>query len=188
MRTEARIVGGSAKGRVLHTGKGLAVRPTPAGLREALGSILRERLPGARVLDLFAGYGCTGLELLSRGAAFACFVERDGRAAELLRRNLAELGFAAQAEVRRETVERALSELAGRFDLVFVDPPYESGQAEATLVRLGGLPGLWSPGGQVIVQHSRREPLPLAAGGLRRFRERQTGDTVLSFYAEEETA
>lgn len=186
----ARICGGEAGGRALFTGKGLRVRPTPAGVREALGDILRERLPGAAVADLYAGYGCTGLELLSRGAKVAVFVERDRQAVALLRRNVAALGYDACAHVRPMGVASGLEALANegwRFDIVFVDPPYETGEAAKTLDRLARHPELLAEGAVVVVQHSRREALDALVGPLERCRERISGDTVLSFYEQRRT-
>ncbi len=165
------------------------MRPTPGAVRAALADILRDRLPGARVLDLFAGYGSTGLELLSRGAGEVVFVEKDPRAAAILRRNIALLAVPDRAHLWQMPVSAALARAdLGRFDIVFVDPPYERGLAGATTERLGERGGLWQPEAVLIVQHSRREELPAAAGALRRWRERRSGDTVLSFYEEADPA
>ncbi len=184
---QLRIAGGAARGRLLSSGKGLSTRPTPAGVREALANILRDRLPGARVLDLFAGYGTCGLELLSQGAASALFVERDRTAWGCLRRNVALLGYDDRCEVWCATVAGALHTLADpprQFELVFADPPYERDLAIDTLARLAAQPALLAPGGLAVLQHSKREPLAESTGRLRRTRQRVTGDTVLSFYEE----
>lgn len=186
----ARIVAGSARGRAIHTGQGERVRPTPSGVREALGNIFRDRLRDASVLDLFAGYGCLGLELLSRGAGQAVFVERDARAAELIRRNLGELLPAADATVVQGGVHTALEDLAAagrQFDFLFADPPYDRGEAVKVLSQLSELPQLRAPGATVILQHSVKEQLPETAGDLVRVRERRSGNTMLSFYELQET-
>ncbi|MBI5833545.1 MAG: 16S rRNA (guanine(966)-N(2))-methyltransferase RsmD [Armatimonadetes bacterium] len=180
-----RIIGGSARGRTIHTQSTDRVRPTPAALREALANILRGRLAGARVLDLCAGFGTVGLELLSQGAAAAVFIEKDARTADVIRRNLTELDFDDRAEVWTNPAESGVGRLAteGReFEWIFVDPPYDIGLATKLLERLARYPQVIAEGGQVIVQHSRREALPETEGPLKRYRERQTGDTLLSFY------
>jgi len=180
-----RIIGGSARGRTVHTQNTDRVRPTPAALREALANILRGKLSGARVLDLCAGFGTVGLELLSQGAEEAVFIEKDGRTANVIRQNVDELDFGDRAEVWTNPAESGVDRLAAEereFEWIFVDPPYEIGLATKLLERLARYPAVVAPGGQVIVQHSRREPLPELAGPLKRVRERQTGDTLLSFY------
>ena len=102
---------------------------------------LAPRLAGARFLDLFAGAGGVGLEAISRGAAQATFVERDARAIAALRANVATLELEASVRVQRGDVLRELTALyrdGERFDLVFLDPPYEAGLLETTLETLGG--------------------------------------------------
>jgi len=180
-----RIIGGSARGRSVHTQNTDRVRPTPAALREALANILRGKLAGTRVLDLCAGFGTVGLELLSQGAAEAVFIEKDARTADVIRRNVTELDFDDRAEVWTNPAESGVDRLAaeGRsFEWIFVDPPYEIGLATKLLERLARCPQVIARGGQVIVQHSRREALAETQGPLRRVRERQTGDTLVSFY------
>src|SRR2546427_2323369 len=123
-----RVLAGALKGRRLETPRGSTTRPTADQVRIALMDTLTPRLPGARLLDLFAGAGGVGLEALSRGAAQATFVERDTRAIGALRANVATLGVTGQARVERADVQAALERLAredARFDIVFLHPPYE---------------------------------------------------------------
>ena len=120
-----RVIAGALKGRRLVTPRGATTRPTADQVRTALMDTLAPRLPGARMLDLFAGAGAVGLEALSRGAAHATFVERDGRAAAALVQNVRELGVGGRARVLRGDVGRELTRLAGlgeRFEIVFLDP------------------------------------------------------------------
>lgn len=180
-----RIIGGSARGRTVHSAAHAHVRPTPSALREALANMLRPRLAGSRVLDLCAGYGGVGLEFLSQGATEAVFIERDRRTADILRRNVDELEFDEQAEVWTATAEGAIERLVreGRsFDLIFVDPPYDEGLARKLLDKLAAWPALLAAGGLVIVQHSSHEPLPAAETSLTRTREKRAGETILSWY------
>src|SRR5258705_3751728 len=135
-----RIIAGALKGRRLTTPKGDTTRPTADQVRIALLDTLMPWLPGARVLDLFAGAGGVGLEALSRGAAHATLVERDARAVGALRANVATLGVETAARVVRDDVARALSALAGargRVDVLFLDPPYHTHHVRTTPAALG---------------------------------------------------
>ena len=179
-----RILAGALKGRRLVTPRGDTTRPTADQVRIALMDTLMPRLDGARVLDLFAGAGGVGLEALSRGAAHATFVERDAQAITALRENVTALDVAALVSVRRGDVLRELPGLlAGgeRFDIVFLDPPYDGGLVETTLEMLGG-GGLMLPDALVIAQHfTKRAPAPIV-GRLGSFRTRRFGETTLTFY------
>jgi len=179
-----RIIAGALKGKRLVTPKGDTTRPTADQVRIALMDTLAPRLPGARVLDLFAGAGGVGLEALSRGAAEAVFVERDTRAVAALRENITALGVGGAARVRRGDVVRELESLyrAGeRFDVIFLDPPYDAGLVETTLETLAG-GGLLLAEGWVIAQHfTKRAPAGLV-GRLVAFRARRFGETTLTFY------
>jgi 16S rRNA (guanine966-N2)-methyltransferase len=103
---------------------GRAVRPTPARVKEALFSILGNRIAGALVLDLFAGSGALGFEALSRGAARVTFVDAHRPTAAGIRRTAQALGLAERCTVIAAPAERVAVRLAGRFDVVFADPPY----------------------------------------------------------------
>jgi 16S rRNA (guanine966-N2)-methyltransferase len=179
-----RITGGELAGRVLRVPRG-EVRPTAERVREALFSMLAHRgaLAGARVLDAFAGSGALGLEALSRGAASALFVERSRSAARVLAANIAALGVGPAARIVQRDVASALRSLANgpeRFDLCFVDPPYASGLAAATLVALAG-GGLLAEGALLVAESDRRHA-PGAIAGLALAIERRYGDTLISLY------
>src|SRR5262249_2290844 len=122
---DVRVLAGAFKGRRLETPRGSTTRPTADQVRIALMDTLMPRLPGARLLDRFAGAGGVGLEALSRGAAHATFVERDARAVAALRANVEALGVTAAARVERADVRAALERLARQglvFDIAFLDP------------------------------------------------------------------
>ena len=140
------------------------------------------RLPGARILDLFAGAGGVGFEALSRGAAQATFVERDARAVAALRANVTTLGVAAQTRVERADVRAVLERLTregARFEIVFLDPPYDEPLVTPTLERVAGLV---MPAGVVIAQHLTKAPPPAQVGVLASFRTRRFGETTLTFF------
>jgi len=176
-----RIIAGEARGRVLAAPKGLKTRPTQDRVRESLFSILMPRIPGARVLDLFAGSGALGLEALSRGAAHATFVDHSRAAQAAVRRNIEAVGVSGRAALLpcdwREALRRLRPEGA-RFTLVFLDPPYRMPGAEA-------LPGALRDSGVVsdetlVVFEHARDFTPGTAGW--RVRDmRVYGDTVITF-------
>jgi len=179
-----RVLAGELKGQRLITPKGRTTRPTADQVRIALMDTLTPRLDGARVLDLFAGAGGVGLEALSRGAGDVTFVERDARAVAALRENVAALGAGKAATVRRGDVLRELQALyqAGeRFDIVFLDPPYDAGLVDTTLEALGG-GGLLLAEAWVIAQHFTKRPPAERIGALLAFRTRRFGETTLTFY------
>jgi 16S rRNA (guanine966-N2)-methyltransferase len=174
-----RIIAGTFGGRRLVTPPGASTRPTADRVREALFSVLGDRIAGARVLDLFAGSGALGLEALSRGAAAATFVDRDPAAVRAVRANLDALGIAA--DVRRADARgflRTASASACQYDVVFLDPPYK--QAERLGEELSrALPAVLAPGAVVIAESDRRAPLPL---DLALLDERRYGDTLLRIH------
>ena len=140
-----RIVGGRLRGRALAAPKSQAIRPTADRLRESLFNIsihaYGDPVTGARVLDLFAGTGALGLEALSRGAAFALFVDDGAEARALLRENVEALGLGGVTRIfRRDATKLGPAHPVEPFSLVFLDPPYGKGLAEQALAsaREGG--------------------------------------------------
>jgi len=181
-----RVIAGAYKGRRLVTPKGVTTRPTADQVRTALLDTLGPWLPGARLLDLFAGAGGVGLEALSRGAAHVTFVERDRRALDALAENIRTLDLGSRTHVARGDVVRQLARLAAegrRFELVFLDPPYATDDGARTLAALGG-GALVAPQGLVIAQHLTKRELP-EYGVLRAFRDRRFGETTLTFFRAE---
>ncbi len=186
-----RIIAGTFRSRTLQTPAGLATRPTSDRLRETLFNVLAPRIEGARFLDLYAGSGAVGIEALSRGAAEVVFVERAAAAIKVLRTNLDRLkvteGFRIDAGSADGFLRKVLA--STRFDLVFLDPPYDAaGEYAVTLGLLGG-PAcrLLAGGALVIAEHRRKERLEDEYGGLRRTRLLEQGDAALSFYAQMNT-
>ena len=160
------------------------LRPTAAKVREALFSILGDRVAGTRVLDLFAGTGALGIEALSRGSVEAVFVEDHPASLKVLRRNLEDLELAGRSRIIARPVLRALKLLAGQgevFHLAFLDPPYGLGMAQPALEALD-LAGLLLPEGLAVVEHSRRETLPDQVGRLQLNQCRRYGDTQVAIY------
>jgi 16S rRNA (guanine966-N2)-methyltransferase len=166
----------------------MATRPTSDRVREALFSILAD-VTGAEVLDLYAGTGALGIEALSRGASHATFVEHGAPALRALRRNVSSLELESQTTIYPLRVERALSSAPwekGRFDLVFMDPPYAEIRKGAFAKGLAkalesGLASVLKPGARVVLEHASSEPAP-RMGGVEVEATRTYGDTSLSFY------
>jgi 16S rRNA (guanine966-N2)-methyltransferase len=174
-----RIVAGAAKGRRLEAPKGDDVRPTADRVKEAMFASLQPVVPGARVLDLFAGSGALGLEALSRGAVSVTFVERDRKALEVIRRNIGTVGLPG-TEVVAQPVARALAgDLpGGPFDLVLADPPYRLPKAELAALLTALLEHLATTA-TVMLERPARDGTPPWPAGLRQGDPRRYGDTAL---------
>ena len=181
-----RIVAGTARGRRLVVPPGDAVRPTADRVREALFSSLAPLLPGASVLDGFAGTGALGLEAASRGAAHVTFVERDRRALAALDTNLTAVGTAITAGgagavevVRADLLQRAAGALPGApFDVVLLDPPYalEEGPLAGLLA---DLVGHLAVDATVVIERAAGAPAPRWPAALRAEASRRYGSTRL---------
>jgi 16S rRNA (guanine(966)-N(2))-methyltransferase RsmD len=186
-----RIIAGTARGIRLEA-PGPATRPLSDRVKETLFAILEPELPGADVLDLFAGSGAAGLEALSRGAAHVTFVEVDKGAAAVIASNLARTHLAG--ERARVVRSEALAWLrgsdgaaAGPFEIVVADPPYaETALLAATLAALGSPDARLKPGARVVAKHFWRDAPPARVGLLASERERRFGETMLTFYRRQE--
>jgi 16S rRNA (guanine966-N2)-methyltransferase len=179
-----RVIAGAARGRRLVAPEGDHVRPTKDIAREALFSAFESRgaVEGAAVLDLFAGTGALGIEALSRGAVSATLVERDRAALEAIRTNLEVLPDGAGAVIVTRDVTRYLGggPPAVPFDLVFVDPPYDTADDDVTAVLTAlTAPGWLAPEAIVSVERPLRHHV-VAPPGLRTGWERTFGDTLLT--------
>ena len=166
-----KIVGGKHRGRSIATPQGSTTRPTSHRARESLFNILMHAdwrddgtspLIGCRVLDAFAGSGALGIEALSRGAAHATFLDNDATAIRLIGENLRKLGETATAKVIRADATRPPPSREG-CDLVFLDPPYRSGQSAAALTALAEA-GWLKPGAIATVELASTEDLAAPPG------------------------
>ena len=176
-----RIGGGNTKGHRLQTVPGRQVRPTSGRVRQALFNTLREWIPGCIFVDMFAGTGSVGLEALSQGAGHVYFVESNRRALLALRSNVSRCGVESQATIVAAALPQAVRKLPAtrQVDVLFLDPPYASDLAEATLSTLDGY-SLLAPDGLIVWQHAvPREPL--AVPGYRLWQNKRYGNTQLSF-------
>jgi 16S rRNA (guanine966-N2)-methyltransferase len=185
-----RIVAGTFRSRRLKSLKGLALRPTSDRLRETLFNILGMRVEGSRFLDLFAGTGAIGIEAISRGAAFAVFVENHSAAVRLIRENLASLGIEARARIIAANAVSAIAKLDkspfGPFDFIFLDPPYALEQEYGATLSALEQSSLTGESTIIIAEHRKSFMLPASAGKLEQVRVVRHGDASLSFYRKSE--
>ena len=186
-----RITGGNAARRILRVPKGLAVRPTPDLVKQAVFNSLGARVLGAKVLELFAGSGALSLECLSRGASSAVCVELSRKHAEFIRRNAEAAGPTPGAlDVRVQDVFAVLPQLAAagaKFDLILADPPYgeknigrRSESLAQQLLDDPNLPELLAPGGRFVLGHARRDTLEISPPWTER-KMMKHGDNMMRF-------
>ena len=182
-----RVVGGKLRSRPIAGPKANAVRPTADRLREALFNILThsygDPVTGARVLDLFAGTGALGIEAMSRGAAYALFVDEGVEARALLRDNIESLGLGGVTRIfRRDATKLGPAHPLEPFSLVFLDPPYGKGLAEKALIsaRDGG----WlRPEALVVVEEATDAGFKAPEGFIEELERRKYDDTEFVFPA-----
>jgi 16S rRNA (guanine966-N2)-methyltransferase len=177
-----RVIAGTAKGRPLKLDRRSSVRPTSDKLREALFSTLGSSIRDRRVLDLFAGTGALGIEALSRGAASATFVDIDRAAIAMIRANLEATGLADRAVVINQTVERFVAGGGPPFDLVLMDPPYQSAIPYAVLQGLLDR-GMLGSDARLVVEVSSRLAEHELPPGYRLEQHRKYGDSALLYLA-----
>lgn len=179
-----RITSGRLRGRKVTTPEGQETRPLLTRVRKSLVDLLRPRLPGARVLELFGGSGAIALELLSNGAARATVVELNPRTARLIGENAAAVGEGERVRVQTGdalAAAEAFARAGERFDLVVVAPPYGRSLHQEAVAVLDRHP-LLAPGGLVVVQRDTAEPEARAGKGLVHVRSRSYGKTTFDFY------
>ena len=178
-----RVITGSARGRRLKTPENYDIRPTTDNVKESIFNILQFDIEGRRVLDLFAGTGQLGIEALSRGAASAVFIDRDRAAVQIVKDNL------RICELEGTVLcTDAISFLknCGRFDLIFIDPPYDSGLYDEVLQTINSF-DILSEGGIMIVEARRETPLPDLAPPYKKLREYRYGKVKICSYTREDS-
>lgn len=179
-----RVISGKAKGRRLIGPKGGAVRPTADRIKESLFNILPRDLSGMKILELFAGTGNVSIEALSRGAENVLLVDASERSARIIRENLQRLELKNRAQLWVMPVRRALKAVARqgqKFDLIFLDPPYDQKLVGRSLELIASVDPLY-PSAVVVAEHSVREAVKSSYGFLSLNDQRRYGDTLLSFF------
>ena len=161
--------------------EGVEIRPTPDRVRETLFNWLQPRIDGARVLDLFSGSGALGIEALSRGAAHATFVEQDRRAAAGIEALLKEWGEANAAVVCADAVGWLSRPSPAGFDIVFLDPPYDSELLAAAARAL--TPGFLAPDARVYLERRANEPMAELPATWKELRAGRAGEVGYHLFA-----
>ena len=178
-----RVISGNQRGRKLLTVKGMSTRPTADRMRESLFNILSNRVIGSHILDLFAGTGALGIEALSRGATSAVFIDKEKAALSIIERNLEICGLREQSRVLKWNIAINLKCLEGRipkFDMVFMDPPYDHGFVQKALANLYQSNSV-ANGSIIVVEHSPEEPVPENYFRFEMTDQRRYGRTYFSF-------
>ncbi|MCS7192210.1 MAG: 16S rRNA (guanine(966)-N(2))-methyltransferase RsmD [Armatimonadetes bacterium] len=181
-----RVIAGISKGFNLKSPPNKKVRPTSDRVKTVLFDMLSNLVVGSHFLDLCAGSGAVGIEALSRGARRAVFVEIDERCIQTIKTNLLLTKLFGKARVVKGDARRKLPQLLAegeRFDIVFLDPPYDSDLALQLMTWLGNHLDLLQGSSLVIVQQLAKESLPEIVGGLISFEQRRVSEHVLRFYS-----
>ena len=176
-----RIIAGEYKGRKLESPADNSVRPTTDKVKEALFSILADRMWGSRVLDLFSGTGNLGIEALSRGAAECVFCDSSRESLRLIKSNIAHCKAQEGARVVPGDFKKTLMNLDGQFDIILLDPPYDKGFIEPAF-ELIRQQNLLAEDGVIVAEHRREEDLPDELHGFVKEKERRYGIIKLSIY------
>jgi 16S rRNA (guanine(966)-N(2))-methyltransferase RsmD len=176
-----RVITGKARGVALKTPDGMLTRPTADRVKEALFSIIHFDVPGAKVLDLFAGTGQLGIEALSRDAASAVFVDEREDACKLIKENLKRTKLEAQAKVVRSDYLSFLKQCREKFDIILLDPPYAEIFLENSLKQITEIDILQS-GGIIVAERPMGKELPWDFPGYSRSKDYKYGKTLLTLY------
>jgi len=200
-----RISGGAAKGRKVGLKKAFAkkgetdeLRPTSAKVRQAifniLGNILGDKIVGSRFLDLYAGTGAVGIEALSRGAGKTVFVDDNSLRINIIKELLEKFGFKDRAGVVKDKASNFIRKSESVFDIIFVDPPYASGELDMVLPLIDEK-AILGDNGIVIAEHSSKKTPPFTSpldkggirgvGSLKLIKTYKYGDTSLTLYRKE---
>ena len=179
-----RIIAGEFKSRKIDFPKTKLTRPMTDRSKETLFNILGSLVTGKHVLDLFAGSGSLGLEALSRGCRDVTFVDQADWASKVIHKNLESLGLGARAQVVESEVIKAMSRFekrGDRYSLIFVDPPFNQGLVQKTLIKLDQS-AIVSPFAQIVVGHAVQEPIVDQFKTLELARTKKLGQAYLSFF------
>lgn len=176
-----RVITGSARGRKLKTPENYDIRPTTDNVKESVFNIIQFDIEGRRVLDLFAGTGQLGIECLSRGASSAVFVDQSREAVKIVKDNLKACGLTGTV-VQADAM--SFLRTCGKFDIIFVDPPYDSDLYESVLNTVNSI-DILSDGGIIICESRRERALPKMTAPYKKRREYTYGKVKLCIYTKE---
>ncbi|MDK2918339.1 MAG: rRNA (guanine966-N2)-methyltransferase [Candidatus Petromonas sp.] len=183
-----RVIGGQAKGVKLKSLKGLKTRPTSDRVKESLFNILAPYIPNSKVLDLFSGTGNLGIEAVSRGASCAYLIEKNKKCYNIIKENISKTKLNDKIEVFIQDVFLSIKNFGKnkeKFDIIFMDPPYLKGFVIPCIEEIHNNK-LLNLEGLIVVEHDINDNLPPKIGRLIKFKERRYGNTIISFYSEED--
>ena len=182
-----RVIAGKFKGRKLAQFNNTKIRPTTDRVKESVFSILNDTVINVRFLDLCAGTGSIGIEAISRGATHVTFLEQNAKCAKLIEQNLQACGLKAatpQVQLIQKDVNKGIDRLhkqAETYELIYLDPPYSAQLYTKCISQISQTCVLQS-NGLMLVQHHKDTELPDRVGGLTKHRQKQYGDTCVTFY------
>ena len=176
-----RVITGTARGRRLKTPEGMDIRPTTDNVKESIFNIIQFDIEGRKVLDLFAGTGQLGIECLSRGASEVVFIDSSREAIKIVKDNLKTCGFNAPV-LQMDALSYLRS--CGKFDLIIVDPPYDSPIYDSVLETINSV-DILSDGGIIICESRREKTLPEMKAPYRKVKEYNYGKVRLCLYTKE---
>ncbi len=178
-----RVITGSSRGRRLVTPNGDAVRPTTDNVKESVFSIIQFSIEGRQFLDAFAGSGQMGIEALSRGAAGAVFLDNSKASLAIVRQNLALTKLQERAKVIQTDTLSYLASCLERFDIAYLDPPYQQGLLQKALVLL---PQVMQKSGVILCEHPADEVLPETVENFAAKKHYKYGKIMITVYSDKD--
>lgn len=179
-----RIISGSRRGHKLLEFTGQDVRPTTDRVKESIFNIIQSFIPGATVLDMFCGSGALSFEAISRGAEFAVCTDIDPKSIDIIRKNAVSLGFEDRCEILNRSCFDYIERCSRKFDVIFLDPPYNRGFIEPALTRISEGDLLSADG--IAVLESDNTDFHGEISGLTVYRQRRYGRTFITVYKKDE--
>lgn len=177
-----RIIAGKRKGLIIKTIEGDSTRPTRDMVREALFSILTNKISESSFLDLFAGSGAIGIEALSRGASLAVFTDINPKCVKVINDNITKAEFSGQAQVYNVDYKLALKKLKeNKFDIIYIDPPYNKGFGIDAIERIAEY-DLLSDDGVIILETDTNEEVPEEIGIYAKYNQKRYGRNILNLF------
>jgi RNA methyltransferase, RsmD family len=182
-----RVTAGTLKNRKIKSREGRETRPTLERIKEAIFSIIGDKVVDAKFLDLYSGTGNIAIEALSRGAKRAVMIEQDKEALRIIIDNIDTLGLTNVSRAYKNDVSRAI-EILGRknekFDIIFLDPPYKENISISTIGKVSEN-NILAEGGIIISEHSIYEKMPEKIGNFVKYDERNYNKKIVTFYCYE---
>jgi hypothetical protein len=182
-----RVTAGTLKNRKIKSREGRETRPTLERIKEAIFSIIEDKVVDAKFLDLYSGTGNIAIEALSRGAKRAVMIEQDKEALRIIIDNIDTLGLTNVSRAYKNDVSRAI-EILGRknekFDIIFLDPPYKENISISTIEKVSEN-NILAEGGIIISEHSIYEKMPEKIGNFVKYDERNYNKKIVTFYCYE---